>query len=254
METPVSLDKEAATKKSELDHITRFSVNQRVQHVLLMVSFVMLSVTGLSQRFYASSWGLWFILRFGGIENTRLIHRGFGLLFTLIVLYHLGYLAYSLFVRHSKLTMIPTLKDFRDIVTTLKYSFGFAARPPQFGRFSYNQKFEYWGMVFGGFVIIATGFILAFPLLVTRVFPGQVVAASVEFHGYEATLAVIVIIIWHLYDVILRPGIFPADTSVFTGTISKKRMLEEHPLEYVSLIAGVPNDKTDILPSEEASG
>ncbi len=59
--------------------------------------------------------------------------------------------------------------------------------------------------------------------------------AAKEFHGNEATLAVIVIVIWHLYDVILRPGIFPADTTIFTGKISKKRMIDEHGLEYAEI-------------------
>jgi len=102
--------------------------------------------------------------------------------------------------------MLPNLKDFHDVITTIKYSFGFAEKPPQFGRFDYNQKFEYWGLVFGGMVITVTGYILAFPLLVTKLLPGEIVAASVEFHGYEATLAVLTIVIWHLYDVILKPG------------------------------------------------
>ncbi len=226
---------ERSKPKTRTEYFVRFSANQRVQHILLMVSFIVLSLTGLSQRFYTTAWGSWFILTFGGMHNMRLVHRGFGLLFTLIFLYHFGYLAYQLFVKHARPTMVPTLQDFRSIVTTLKYSFGFAEKPAGFGRFNYSQKFEYWGMIFGGFIIIATGFILAFPLLVTRFLPGQVVAASVEFHGFEATLAVITIIIWHLYDVILRPAVFPADTSIFTGKISRKRLAEEHPAEFERL-------------------
>ncbi len=146
--------------------------------------------------------------------------------------------------------MAPTLKDVRDVVTTLRYSFGFAANPPQFGRFDYRQKFEYWGLIFGSMIIIITGFILAFPLAFTRVFPGQVVAAAVEFHGYEATLAVLTILIWHFYDVILKPSIFPADTSIFTGKISRKRIEEEHPLEYAELIDAKANEETGESSSE----
>ncbi len=84
-------------------------------------------------------------------------------------------------------------------------------------------------MIFGGTVIIVTGFILAFPVAVTTILPGQVVAAAVEFHGFEATMAVLTIVIWHLYDVIFRPGVFPADTSAFTGKVSRERMIEENP-------------------------
>lgn len=245
MATSESLEREAVASKSEPDYFIRFSRRQRAEHLVLMVTFTVLAVTGLAQRFYTAGWAEWVILNLGGIEDTRLIHRAFGLLFTLSALYHFGYLAYSLFVRHSKPAMVPTLKDVRDVITALRYAFGFIDKPPRFGRFDYRQKFEYWGLIFGSLVIIITGFILAFPLAVTRALPGQVVAAAVEFHGYEATLAVLVIVIWHLYDVIFRPGVFPADTSIFTGKILRKRMLEEHPLEYAELIGTQANEETE---------
>lgn len=242
------------TAKDKPDYFVRFSLNQRVQHILLMVSFIVLSVTGLAQRYSTAAWGQGVILGLGGITFTRLVHRSFGLIFTLIVVYHLGYLVYSLFIRHSRPSMIPTLKDFLDVITSLKYSFGFAEKPPQLGRFDYNQKFEYWGLVFGGTVIIVTGFILAFPIAFTRILPGQVVAASVDFHGFEATLAVITIVIWHLYDVIFKPGIFPADVSIFTGKISRKRVAGEHPLEYVELTgAEMPEVKANTSSEEPSS-
>jgi cytochrome b subunit of formate dehydrogenase len=132
--------------------------------------------------------------------------------------------------------MLPTLKDFRDVVATLRYSFGFTDHQPQFGRFDYRQKFEYVGVMFGSLVIIVSGFFLMFPVFFTQTFPGQFVAAAKEFHGNEATLAVIIIIIWHFYDVIFKPGIFPGDFSIHTGKISKERMLEEHPLEYAEIM------------------
>ncbi len=250
MATSEFLEREATAGKSEPDYFIRFSSSQRVEHGLLMVSFTILALTGLAQRFYTAAWGEWVILILGGIEYTRLIHRAFGLLFTLSVIYHFGYLAYSLFVRHSKLSMAPTLKDVRDVVTTLRYSFGFAANPPQFGRFDYRQKFEYWGLIFGSMIIIITGFILAFPLAITNVLPGQVIAAAVEFHGYEATLAVLTILIWHFYDVILKPSIFPADTSIFTGKISRERTEEEQPLEYAELTGAKANEETGESSSE----
>ena len=251
MATSEFLEREATAGKSEPDYFIRFSSSQRVEHVVLMVSFTILALTGLAQRFYTAAWGEWVILSLGGIEYARLIHRFFGLLFTLSAVYHFGYLAYSLFVRHSKPSIVPTLRDFRDVVSILRYTFGFADKPPQFDRFDYRQKFEYWGLIFGSMVIIITGFMLAFPLAVTKVLPGQVVATAVAFHGYEATLAVLTIVIWHLYDVIFRPGIFPADTSIFTGKVSRKRMLEEHPLEYAELVGAKADEETGESSLEE---
>ncbi len=215
----------------------RFNPGQRIEHVVLMVTFTVLSVTGLAQRFYPGGWAEWLILNMGGIDNVRLVHRGFALLFVLSAIYHFGYLGYSLLTHRGKASMVPTLKDFRDVVAVVRYSFGLTSSHPEFGRFDYRQKFEYWGLMFGSFVIIVTGFLLAFPVAATRFLPGQVIAAAVQFHGYEATLAVLTIIIWHLYDVILKPGIFPADTSIFTGRISANRPRKEHALEYAELVA-----------------
>jgi formate dehydrogenase gamma subunit len=227
------------------DYFLRFSPMQRTEHAVLMVTFIALAITGLAQRYSTVGWVEWLILRLGGIEYTRLIHRGFAVIFILSALYHFGYITYSYFIKHRNLPMLPTLKDFRDVVGALRYAFGFTDRLPQFGRFDYRQKFEYWGLIFGSTVIIVTGFILAFPVAITTILPGQVVAAAVEFHGFEATLAVLTIIIWHLYDVIFRPGVFPADTSIFTGKISRERMLEEHPLEYAEREAASATEGTD---------
>ncbi len=242
MTEPSLLEKEATVSKEIPAYFKRFNLDQRIEHALLMGSFTVLSVTGLAQRFYPAGWAEWFILNMGGIESSRLIHRAFGLIFILSGIYHFSYLGYRLFIRHARPTMMPTLKDARDVTDVLKYTFGFTDRPPQFGHFDYRQKFEYWGLMFGSVVIVTTGFVLAYPIAVTRFLPGEIVAAAKEFHGYEATLAVLTIVLWHLYDVILKPAIFPADTSIFTGKISRKRMLEEHSLEYARLM-GEPDLK-----------
>ena len=227
---------ESPAVKSKPEYFVRFNLSQRIEHVVLMVSFTMLSVTGLAQRFYTAAWAQWVITALGGIGYTRLVHRGFAVLFILSILYHVGYVTYLLFVRHAKPTMLPTFKDFRDVVASLRYSFGFTDRKPEFGRFDYRQKFEYLGIMFGSVIIIVSGFFLTYPVLVTQLFPGQFVAAAKEFHGNEAMLAVLTIVIWHLYDVIFKPGIFPADTSIFSGKISRERMIEEHHLEYAELV------------------
>jgi formate dehydrogenase subunit gamma len=216
----------------------RFAPKQRAEHILLIVTFTVLAVTGLAQRYYTAGWGEWVILHLGGIESARLVHRGFAAIFILSVIYHFGYLGFAIFARHARLSMVPTLQDFRDVTRLVRYSLGFSGQAPRFGRFDYRQKFEYWGLIFGSTIIIVTGLILMFPVAVTRILPGQFVAASVAVHGYEATLAVLTIVFWHLYDVILKPGIFPADTSIFTGKISARRLLEEHPLEFEELTAG----------------
>ncbi len=137
--------------------------------------------------------------------------------------------------------MVPKARDFRDALDMLKYSLGVRAEHPRFDRYDYRQKFEYWGLVLGNFIMIVTGSILWFPVLATRILPGELVPAAKEAHGGEALLALLVITIWHLYSVHLSPVQFPGDTSIFTGKISRHRMIEEHPLEYARIM-GIPVD------------
>ena len=223
----------------------RFNMGQRVEHFILMITFTVLAVTGLAQKYSTAGWAEWLILNLGGIEWVRLIHRAFAFLFTLSAIYHAILLVYATWVRNAKLSMMVSLKDFQDIVDAVKYSFGLSDRKPEYGRYDYRQKFEYWGVLFGSLIIIGSGDFMMFPAAVTRFLPGQFVAAAVAFHGNEAMLAVLTIVIWHLYDVIFKPDIFPADTSVFTGKISMKRMREEHALELTE--AGV-GEETETPP------
>jgi formate dehydrogenase subunit gamma len=219
------------------NEIVRFVPRQRVEHIVLMVLFIVLSVTGLAQRYSSAGWAEWIIINVGGIEFLRLIHRITAMVFVLQFVYHIVFVSVGYFTKHAKLTMVPTLKDFKDVIDEMRYTFGFKDKPPKFDRFDYRQKFEYWGLMFGSTVLIITGFILMYPVAFTRFLPGQVVAAAVEFHGFEATLAALTIVIWHLYDVIFRPGVFPADTTIFTGRISRERVAEEHPLEFPDIAA-----------------
>jgi formate dehydrogenase subunit gamma len=241
-----------ATDARRGGYFVRFNVRQRIEHIALMVVFTALAVTGLLQRFYTGGVAEWTILRLGGIETVRAIHRVFGAIFTVALVYHLIMLTFGLLVRHDRQTMLPTRKDFTDIMDSLRFGLGFRARGPSFGRFNYRQKFEYWGLMFGSAIITVTGLVLMFPVLVTKILPGQFVAASVEIHGWEATLAVLTIVVWHFYEVMLRPDVFPADSTIFTGKISKARMIDEHYLEYVELTGDRRQETEEPGPGDHA--
>ncbi|MBI4304158.1 MAG: cytochrome b/b6 domain-containing protein [Chloroflexi bacterium] len=241
-------DKEIAKASSEQEYFVRFNVSQRVEHLVLMITFTVLAVTGLAEKYYTAGWAGWLISILGGMEVTRLVHRAFGLVFVLSVVYHFAYLVRNLGFKHARPTMLPNGKDFRDVMDWLRYSFGLRRRPPLFGRYDYRQKFEYWGILFGGTIMILTGFVLAYPVVVTAILPGQFVAASREAHGNEAMLAVLTIVIWHLYDVILKPSIYPADLTIFSGKISRKRLEEEHPLEYAELAVEKVSEPAEPVP------
>ncbi|MBI3014147.1 MAG: cytochrome C [Candidatus Tectomicrobia bacterium] len=234
-------EKEPGTPQAP-EFYVRFNVRQRLEHFFVMFLFLVLAVTGLPQKFYQASWAQWIILFLGGIDWVRIIHRVSGILFAFLGVVHLGMILVGVLLGRIKPILIPTLKDFRDAVQQLRYHVGLTDEHPRFERYDYKQKFEYWGLVFGGMVMITTGFILYLPNLATRYLTGELIPAAKVAHSNEGLLAFLVVIIWHMYGTHFNPDVFPMDTSIFTGKISRERMLHEHPLELLRISAGSPEE------------
>lgn len=211
--------------------VVRFGRRARLEHLLVMITFILLLVTGLPQKFHDSGWAIWTTQMLGGIDTMRLIHRVTGVVFTVLVVVHLAVALFSVLTGRVDMNIVPQKVDFRDAIQNLKYYIGLAPAPPKFGRYDYRQKFEYWGMVIGSAVMILSGLVLFFPILFAEYLPGQFIPAAKVAHTYEAMMALLTIIIWHMYGAHLNPDCFPADTSIFTGRISLARMQHEHALE-----------------------
>jgi cytochrome b subunit of formate dehydrogenase len=149
-----------------------------------------------------------------------------------LTLVHLSAVVLPVLTHRSSLAMVPRPKDFRDAVLTIRYYLGITPKRPEYDHFDYKEKFEYWGIVFGSFIMICTGFVLLLPLLATKFLPGQVIPAAKVAHGNEGLMAMLVVIVWHLYNVHLAPDVFPMSRTIFTGKISRERLRHEHGLEY----------------------
>lgn len=227
------------TEQNQLDEtprsFLRLSWKRRLEHHTGAILFIALAVTGLAQRFHGAGWAEWVILSLGGIDASRLVHRWAGLAFALLTLQHVLVGLWGVLARRWRPSMVINKKDFEDVVVNLRYYLGLADRPARCDRYDYRQKFEYWGVVLGGVLMIATGFILWFPIQFFRllpVLPGQIIPAAKTAHSNEAMLALLVIVVWHIYNSVFSPEVFPLDTVIFTGRISERRMIHEHPLEY----------------------
>jgi len=212
----------------------RFRLMARIEHMTLLVSFTILCLTGLPQKFPFSPLSQGLIALMGGIEVVRMIHRWAAIVLILGTVYHLLTSAYRLFVKHEDMRMLPDLKDGIDMRDTVAYNLGIIDEPPRMRKFNFGEKFEYWAVVWGTAVMILTGFILWNPLAATQFIPGNLIPVALEAHGWEAVLAAVSIVIWHLYNVLVKHR----NLSMFTGTLSHKIMEEEHALELERLDEG----------------
>ncbi len=216
------------------DSVVRFDPHQRLQHILMMSSFIILALTGLPQKFSDLSLSRWWVDSLGGLETVRVIHRTAGIVMLTDCVYHLCYLAYRVGIQRQlgPLRMIPTPKDARDVVLTLLYFLGLQPEKPKFDRFSYLEKFDYWAVFWGIVMIGGSGLILIFPVLAVRFLPGQILPVAITIHSDEAILAVGWILVVHMFNVHLAPWVFPFNPAIFTGKMTAHRCAEEHPLEW----------------------
>ena len=240
-------------KNVETDYVVRFGRRDRMDHLLVTVLFSVLVITGFPQKFHDAAIAKAIVNALGGIAQVRLFHRIAGVLVSGLTLAHLVGVLVAVITGRSSLSMMLSGKDFRDAVITLRYYLRASDVRARFDRFDYKQKFEYWGLVLGSLVMIATGFILLFPIAATRFLPGQVIPAAKVAHTNEGLMGFLVVVIWHLYNAHFAPEVFPFDKSIFTGKISRARMRHEHPLEYARMLPEEAADgAVDVLRDHEA--
>lgn len=219
--------------KHELKY-KRFDRWQRTEHALLILSFTVLAITGLPQKYSLTYWGSWLIWLMGGIELTRVLHRTAAILLMLETIYHIAAVAYKVIVTRVRLTMLPSLQDLIDGFHAMGYNLRLAKTPPQMGRYTFGEKVEYWAVIWGTVIMVLTGFMLWNPIATTTFFPGQWIPAAKAAHGGEALLAVLSIVTWHVYNVHIKHF----NRSMFTGAISRHEMEAEHAQELRDIEAG----------------
>jgi cytochrome b subunit of formate dehydrogenase/mono/diheme cytochrome c family protein len=219
----------------------RFPLARRIEHWVMMLSFTTLAITGLPQRFSSAPVSIAFVGILGGIETLRTIHHVAAIVMMLGTAWHLLVFGYLSFVRRTRLTMIPTLQDMRDGWQALLYNIGLAKTPPQMGRYTFEEKMEYWAFVWGAMIMGLTGFMMWNPISTTRLLPGEAIPAAKAAHGGEALLAVLAIIVWHMYGVHIKRF----NRSMFTGKLSEEEMLHEHALELADIKAGIAERPVD---------
>ena len=240
--TAMNPSRAAANAHAGGQYYRRFGPIERVMHVFLMLTFIGCALTGVPLLFADHAWASGLVKLMGGFRGAALIHRICAAIMTVVFVGHVIRVFVRAFMAEDWLayfwgpySLVPNLKDGQDIVGMFKWFFGKGPRP-QFDRYTYWEKFDYWAVFWGMFIIGGSGFMLWFPMFFAEVLPGWVFNVAMIVHGEEALLAVGFIFTIHFFNGHLRPEKFPMDLVIFTGRLPEHELKDERPVEYARLI------------------
>jgi formate dehydrogenase gamma subunit len=216
--------------KYKIEKVKRFSKFRILEHFTHIIIFLIMFVTGFSQKYSNLDISIWFISKVGGIENLYIIHHTFGVIFIILFVIHIFISVIGVTLYKWQPTMLISYDDFSNLVDDLRYFLGIKNIPAKCGRYNYKQKFQYWSVFICTLIMIIPGLVMLYPFFFTHFLPGQIIPLAKLVHSNQFIIFYI-IALWHLYDNVFSPEALPLDTSIFTGYISKERMLKEHPLE-----------------------
>jgi formate dehydrogenase gamma subunit len=228
--------------------IVRLTANQRLQHWLLLTSFIILVVSGFALQ-YPDSWLGWML---GSNEYLRrIIHRVAAVIMLIVGVYHLLYLALTKDGRQWVKDMLPKLKDVRDVIGNFSYYLGLKRVKPKIARFGYAEKAEYWAVIWGTFVMGLTGLMIWFKISLFSFLPRWWIDIALAIHFYEAVLATLAIIVWHFYQVIFDPDVYPVNFAFLDGRVSEELYEEEHELAFEAIKEQQTKEAASQTPSGE---
>ncbi len=240
--------KALAKKRREHRTIMRMTVNQRIQHWLLLVSFITLVITGFALAYPTS----WIALPFGSSESLRrLIHRIAAVVMIAVGLYHIFYLALTQEGRRSLRDMLPKMKDLRDFAQNMRHYLTGRVSKPKIARFGYAEKAEYWAVIWGTLIMGLTGLMIWFKVEVFSFLPRWWIDVAIAVHFYEAVLATLAIFVWHFYHVIFDPDVYPINWAFLDGRMSEEHYREEHELDYEQLMKERAKEPSSIESAQE---
>ncbi len=213
-------------------YFIRLNFTERIQHFLLIGSFLTLAITGFMVRIpeeYVAFLGEYkeiiFLVR-------RILHRIAGVTMIIVCIYHALYLLFSAAGRRWFLDMLPKMKDVTDIIHNILYYLRLSSSSPEFDRFNYKHKMEYGALIAGSTLMSVTGILLWSESLWSKF----LLDIAVIIHGMEAVLACLAIMVWHLYEVQIKPHRSVLDTTLFTGIIDEEEMKDDYPYHYEKIL------------------
>ncbi len=222
-----------ARRKEQNKFVTRMPLRFRLQHATLLTSFFVLVLTGFALKFPDS----WFASMLSLGEHMRqLLHRIAAVVLIAVSFYHAFDLIFTREGRRLAWDLFPNLDDIRGAAQNLSYYLGLSNRKPEFPRFNYAEKAEYWALVWGMFVMAGTGIMLWAKVIVGNHLPRWWLDIATAIHFYEAILATLAILVWHFYQVFLDPDVYPMNWAWWDGKMTLHHYREEHGLDHATLM------------------
>ncbi len=218
----------AREHQTEGKKVTRFDRHQIIQHLALSITFIMLAVTGFALKF-PDAWWVKMLSAIGFSEGIRSVtHRVMAIGLIGCSVYHIVYLFMTRRGREEWSALLPAKTDVSDLTENMSYHLNQRKDAPKFDRYDYSQKAEYWALIWGTILMIATGFVLWFPAQLSPLLPSWAIPVSQTIHLYEAWLASLAIIVWHFFFVIFHPEEYPMSWTWLTGKISLDLVKHRH--------------------------
>src|SRR3989339_170908 len=223
--------------------VERFSRLNRVLHISMIISFIGLALTGMTLKFSYTGWAVFLSGLFGGFESAGYIHRFAAVIMFIVFITHIIDLvrikrkekkSFKEFIFGFD-SMLFNRNDWKDFIGSVKWFIGLGKRP-EYGRWTYWEKFDYFAVFWGIFVIGSTGLTLWFPEFFTQFMPGWILNVTTIIHSDEALLATGFIFTIHFFNTHLRPEKFPMDIVIFTGRIPLEEFKLDRPAEYKELV------------------
>jgi cytochrome b subunit of formate dehydrogenase len=229
---------------------------ERLLHFMVVTSFLTLVVTGMPLKFYYTDWAKFIFSVIGGPDTARMLHRLGAIVTFMYFTLHLGSLIGRAWKNRGSLrnpetgriqplrffkflfgpdSMVPNMQDLRELIAHNKWFFGKGPKP-QFDRWTYWEKFDYFAVFWGVAIIGLSGLVMWFPEIATRILPGWVINVALILHSDEALLAAGFIFSIHFFNTHFRIEKFPMDTVIFSGRVSKAEMLHERRRWYDRLV------------------
>ncbi len=241
----------------------RFTLQQRIQHIILATLVIVLVLTGMPLKFHDAFWAPYIYAIFGGIKIAPIVHKTAGVILIALFVYHLIYLFYNFYKSQiiplknnnelslSKIVkliltqpLVPNVKDVKDIVQLLKYLLFLTDKQPEGDKFTWKEKFDYWAPFWGIAIMGVSGLVMWHKELITKFVSGEIINFVLIAHSDEALLAALFLFIWHLYNVHFSTSVFPMAKVFLTGYLPEEHMVEKHYQHYkeIMITAGLEHE------------